>query len=61
MARELRWTAKVCAYVTGHTDCGDYPTKKAYQGAIGGAFDAFVTKLTLKTDTTAAVDLLLLN
>gem|GEM_PF-4196258 len=49
-----------CAYVTGHTDCGDFPVKKAYQGAPGVAFDAFVTKLALQATNTTAVDWLLL-
>jgi len=48
------------AYVTGHTDCGDFPVKKAYQGAPGGSFDAFVTKLALQDTSTTAVDWLLL-
>jgi hypothetical protein len=50
-----------CAYVTGHTDCSNFPTRNAYQGSIAGAFDAFVTKLSLAATNTPAVNLLLLD
>jgi hypothetical protein len=33
------------AYVTGQTDSSNFPTANAAQSAIGGGFDAFVTKL----------------
>jgi len=32
-------------YITGLTDSTDYPTMNAFQGAFGGRFDAFVTKI----------------
>jgi len=33
------------AYVTGQTNSTNFPTANAYQGALGGGEDAFVTKL----------------
>jgi hypothetical protein len=35
-----------CAYITGHTQSGNFPTQNPYQGTIDGNDDAFVTKLT---------------
>jgi len=34
------------AYVTGYTASSDFPTNNAYQGALRGGSDAFITKLT---------------
>src|SRR5262249_37188604 len=33
------------AYVTGHTDSTDFPTLDAYQAALAGGYDTFVTRL----------------
>jgi hypothetical protein len=33
------------AYVTGHTESPNFPTKNPFQGAKAGQYDAFVTKL----------------
>ena len=33
------------AYITGHTESGNFPTKGASQGVLAGQYDAFVTKL----------------
>ena len=40
------------AYVTGHTQSGDFPTRNAYDDSHGGSFDAFVAKI----DTTQSGD-----
>jgi hypothetical protein len=37
------------AYVTGHTDSTDFPTRNAYQASYGGLTDAFVAKLAAST------------
>jgi hypothetical protein len=34
-------------YITGQTNSTDFPTRNAFQPALGGGFDAFVTKLDL--------------
>ena len=41
------------AYVTGFTTSSDFPTKSAFQPAINGSQDAFVTKLTSAGDALA--------
>jgi hypothetical protein len=33
------------AYVTGHTESADFPTRKAFQATKAAGFDAFVSKL----------------
>ena len=37
--------ASGCAYVTGYTTSGDFPTRNPYQATYAGNNDAFVTKL----------------
>jgi hypothetical protein len=34
-----------CAYVAGHTNSTDFPTRNALQGTSGGDYDAFVAKI----------------
>jgi len=45
MGTAIAVDASARAYITGDTQSADFPTIGAFQGAIGGGFDAFVTKL----------------
>ena len=41
------------AYITGYTFSTDFPTRQAFQGALAGGWDAFVTKLSPAGNTLA--------
>jgi len=39
-----------CAYVTGYTGSGDFPTRSPYQPDYAGNYDAFVTRLCVEAE-----------